>query len=97
MKLVRYGAAGSEKPGMIDADGKIRDLSAHVAEIGGKALSPDQLARLAEIDPNSLPLVNGNPRSRPKPQPARGHADRRRKQSLSDVKEPQRSRTVEEL
>ncbi|MBR2691063.1 MAG: 2-hydroxyhepta-2,4-diene-1,7-dioate isomerase, partial [Aquamicrobium sp.] len=47
MKLVRYGAAGAEKPGLVDADGTIRDLSGHVADIGGKALDPASLASLA--------------------------------------------------
>jgi 2,4-didehydro-3-deoxy-L-rhamnonate hydrolase len=62
MKLVRYGKAGEEKPGLIDAEGKIRDLSAHVAELRGDNLSPDTLGRLAGLDPNTLPVVAGNPR-----------------------------------
>lgn len=65
MKLVRYGEPGSERPGMIDANGAIRDLSAHVGDISGAALSPDSLARLAKLDPASLPLVAGNPRFGP--------------------------------
>ena len=65
MKLVRFGTAGSEKPGMIDADGRIRDLSAHVAEVGGEALSPDHLARLAAIDPAGLPLAEEGARLGP--------------------------------
>lgn len=60
MKLVRYGARGAEKPGLIDADGGIRDLSAHVADIAGDVLA--NLDRLQGIDPASLPLVEGNPR-----------------------------------
>jgi 2-keto-4-pentenoate hydratase/2-oxohepta-3-ene-1,7-dioic acid hydratase in catechol pathway len=62
MKLVRYGEIGQEKPGMIDADGNIRDLSAHVADITGDVLSEASLATLRAIDPASLPLVEGNPR-----------------------------------
>jgi 2-keto-4-pentenoate hydratase/2-oxohepta-3-ene-1,7-dioic acid hydratase in catechol pathway len=62
MKLVRYGPAGAEKPGMIDRAGALRDLSAHVTDITVDRLSPTQLARLAEIDPEGLPLVSGRPR-----------------------------------
>ncbi|MDB5669316.1 MAG: 2-hydroxyhepta-2,4-diene,7-dioate isomerase [Alphaproteobacteria bacterium] len=65
MKLVRYGPIGSERPGLIDSDGSIRDLSGHVADIGGAALAPDSLARLAALDPNALPLVSGSPRIGP--------------------------------
>jgi 5-carboxymethyl-2-hydroxymuconate isomerase len=62
MKLVRYGAIGSEKPGLIDKAGKLRDLSAHVKDLAGDAVSPDSLARIAALDPASLPLVEGSPR-----------------------------------
>ena len=62
MKLVRYGAAGQEKPGMMDRSGRIRDLSAHVKDINGETLSPSGLAKLAALDPASLPLVDGTPR-----------------------------------
>ena len=62
MKLCRYGAAGAEKPGLIDADGRIRDLSGHVADIGPDALGKQGLAKLAAIDPASLPLVEGDVR-----------------------------------
>lgn len=65
MKLVRYGEAGSERPGLIDANGAIRDLSDHVGDIAGAALSPASLAGLAKIDPRSLPLVPGSPRVGP--------------------------------
>ena len=65
MKLLRYGAPGHEKPGMLDADGKMRDLSQIVHDIGGATLLPDGLARLAKIDPKTLPLVPGNPRLGP--------------------------------
>lgn len=57
MKLLRHGAPGAEKPGLLDADGHIRDLSAHVADIAGAALAPAELARLAALDPATLPLV----------------------------------------
>ncbi len=65
MKLVRYGEPGSERPGMIDANGAIRDLSAHVGDIAGATLSPASLAALAKIDPGSLPPVAGTPRFGP--------------------------------
>lgn len=62
MKLLRYGEAGSEKPGLLDADGTIRDLSAHVADIAGTALHPATLEMLSRLDPKSLPAVSGSPR-----------------------------------
>ncbi|WP_298091049.1 fumarylacetoacetate hydrolase family protein [uncultured Sphingomonas sp.] len=62
MKLCRFGAPGAERPGVIDADGRIRDLSAHVDDIGPDTLGADALARLAAIDPASLPLVEGEQR-----------------------------------
>ena len=62
MKLVRYGAMGQEKPGLLDRSGRIRDLSAHVKDITGDVLSPAGLAKLAALDPASLPLVDGTPR-----------------------------------
>lgn len=62
MKLVRYGPAGKEKPGLIDADGKLRDLSRKVKDIDGAALAPAVLATLAKLDPKKLPLVKGKPR-----------------------------------
>ena len=61
MKLLRYGKAGTEKPGLLDAQGRVRDLSEHVADIGGAALLPEGLARLHALDPESLPLVAGIP------------------------------------
>jgi 2,4-didehydro-3-deoxy-L-rhamnonate hydrolase len=61
MKLLRYGPKGAEKPGLLDAMGQVRDLSAHVADIGGAALSPVSLKRLAALDPAALPLVPGTP------------------------------------
>jgi 2-keto-4-pentenoate hydratase/2-oxohepta-3-ene-1,7-dioic acid hydratase in catechol pathway len=65
MKLCRYGPVGQEKPGLIDGDGRIRDLSAHVTDIDGAALGADSLAKLAAIDPASLPLVEGEVRYGP--------------------------------
>ena len=62
MKIVRFGAAGQEKPGLLDRAGRIRDLSAHVKDITGETLSPQSLAKLAALDPASLPLVDGTPR-----------------------------------
>lgn len=62
MKLLRYGPEGQEKPGLLDASGAIRDLSGHVADIAGDTLGDAELARLAAIDPDSLPLVPGTPR-----------------------------------
>ena len=62
MKLLRYGPVGQEKPGMLDAAGKLRDLSGTVADIAGDTLSPAGLAKLKALDPASLPLVSGNPR-----------------------------------
>ena len=62
MKLVRYGTTGQEKPGMIDADGTLRDLSAHVADITGATLGDDSIAKLRALDPATLPAVEGNPR-----------------------------------
>ena len=57
MKLVRFGAAGAEKPGLVDADGQIRDLSGHLRDIDGAALQPESLARLAALDVKGLPLA----------------------------------------
>jgi 2,4-didehydro-3-deoxy-L-rhamnonate hydrolase len=62
MKLVRYGPAGREKPGLIDADGKLRDLSKKVKDIDGASLAPAELAKLKKLDPKKLPLVKGKPR-----------------------------------
>lgn len=62
MKLVRYGAIGQERPGLIDKSGQLRDLSAYVKDLDGEAYSPASLAKLAAIDPASLPAVNGKPR-----------------------------------
>jgi 2-keto-4-pentenoate hydratase/2-oxohepta-3-ene-1,7-dioic acid hydratase in catechol pathway len=65
MKLVRYGQTGAEKPGLIDDDGKIRDLSAHIDDINSHMLSDASLARLRSLDPASLPLIEGDQRFGP--------------------------------
>jgi 2-keto-4-pentenoate hydratase/2-oxohepta-3-ene-1,7-dioic acid hydratase in catechol pathway len=62
MKLLRYGLPGAEKPGMLDADGGLRDLSDIVGDIDGMALSPESLVKLAAIDPKTLALVRSSPR-----------------------------------
>ncbi|GAA6121380.1 ureidoglycolate lyase [Acidovorax sp. FG27] len=62
MKLLRFGPPGQEKPGLLDAQGVIRDLSAHVRDIDGDAIGPDALDRLRAIDPATLPAVPGTPR-----------------------------------
>jgi len=62
MKLLRYGPAGQEKPGLLDADGKIRDLSGQIADVDGQALTSETLGRLAKLDPATLPIVDGSPR-----------------------------------
>lgn len=65
MKLLRYGEPGAEKPGMLDAEGRIRDLSGVLGDIDGKAIAPASLQKLAALDPASLPLVEGEPRLGP--------------------------------
>ncbi len=65
MKLVRYGKPGKEKPGLIDAAGKLRDLSEIIDDIHGETLSPRVLSRLAKIKPEALPAVRGKPRLGP--------------------------------
>jgi 2,4-didehydro-3-deoxy-L-rhamnonate hydrolase len=62
MKLLRYGPIGKEKPGILDADGKIRDLSPIISELDGNAISPKGLARLRKVKPEKLMLVKGKPR-----------------------------------
>ena len=62
MKLLRYGPKGHEKPGLLDAEGRIRSLSGAVADIAGDVLSDAGLAQLRSIDPETLPVVEGNPR-----------------------------------
>jgi 2-keto-4-pentenoate hydratase/2-oxohepta-3-ene-1,7-dioic acid hydratase in catechol pathway len=65
MKLVRYGPPGKEKPGLIDHEGKLRDLSRKVKDIDAATLAPGELAKLRKLDPKKLPLVNGRPRLGP--------------------------------
>ncbi len=65
MKLLRYGPAGQEKPGLLDRSGKIRDLSGQIADLKGSALGPRGLDRLRNLDTDSLPLVEGKPRLGP--------------------------------
>jgi ureidoglycolate lyase len=65
VKLLRYGPKGREKPGLLDKDGKIRDLSAHVPDIAGTALLPDSLKKLAALNPSELPLASGELRIGP--------------------------------
>ena len=62
MKLLRYGPIGKEKPGLLDKDGKLRDLSSVVSDISGETIAPKSLNRLRKIKPESLPLVKGKPR-----------------------------------
>jgi len=62
MKLLRYGPAGQEKPGMLDADGKIRDLSGVIADLDGGTVGPAELDKLRGLNPAELPAVDGDPR-----------------------------------
>ena len=61
MKLVRFGPSGAEKPGILDASGRVRDLSDKVLDIGGDTLLPDALKALQQVDIEALPLVDGSP------------------------------------
>lgn len=65
MKLLRYGEAGYERPGVLDRDGNIRDLTDKVPDLAGSALDPESLAALTKLDLAGLPLVSGNPRIGP--------------------------------
>jgi 2-keto-4-pentenoate hydratase/2-oxohepta-3-ene-1,7-dioic acid hydratase in catechol pathway len=65
MKLLRYGPPGQEKPGLVDRDGRIRDLSGKIKDVTPETLAPGKLEELARLDPNSLPLVDGKPRLGP--------------------------------
>jgi 2-keto-4-pentenoate hydratase/2-oxohepta-3-ene-1,7-dioic acid hydratase in catechol pathway len=62
MKLLRYGEPGQEKPGILDGDGKIRDLSGVVQDLSGAALGRESLSRIKALDLKTLPLVEGSPR-----------------------------------
>jgi len=61
VKLVRYGLPGQEKPGVLDAQGRVRDLSGLIADVGGDALLPERLARLGALNIEALPVVPGTP------------------------------------
>ena len=65
MKLLRYGDTGQEKPGLLDNDGNIRDLSAHISDVSGENLRDAQLLTLSQLEHDQLPLVEGNPRIGP--------------------------------
>jgi 2-keto-4-pentenoate hydratase/2-oxohepta-3-ene-1,7-dioic acid hydratase in catechol pathway len=65
MKLLRYGPQGAEKPGLLDADGVIRDLSSVLTDLNGDALSPEALKKLAALDTASLPAVDASTRIGP--------------------------------
>ncbi|SDO79422.1 2-keto-4-pentenoate hydratase/2-oxohepta-3-ene-1,7-dioic acid hydratase (catechol pathway) [Phyllobacterium sp. YR620] len=65
MKFLRYGAPGQEKPGILDTKGQIRDLSGKVSDLSGAVLDPAALAKLADLDMDGLPLVEGTPRLGP--------------------------------
>ena len=65
MKLLRVGPAGSEKPAMLDSDGNIRDLSAHVGDINGTSVGDDSLEALRALDPSTLPLLDSGERIGP--------------------------------
>jgi 2,4-diketo-3-deoxy-L-fuconate hydrolase len=65
MKLIRFGNPGAERPGIIDAQGQIRDLSGIVADISGSTLLPEALVRLRQLNPGELPLIAGSPRLGP--------------------------------
>jgi 2,4-diketo-3-deoxy-L-fuconate hydrolase len=62
MKLLRYGSSGREKPGLLDNEGVIRDLSAHIDDISPQTVTPKSLARLAALNSRALPVVGGTPR-----------------------------------
>lgn len=62
MKLLRFGPSGAEKPGMLDANGTIRDLSGHVDDVAGSTLTPESLEALRQMEPETLPEVSGEPR-----------------------------------
>jgi ureidoglycolate lyase len=62
MKLVRYGASGKERPAILDSNDNLRDLSAVIDDIAGSAITPEGLEKIRQIDPTTLPLVEGNPR-----------------------------------
>ena len=74
MKLLRYGPAGKEKPGLLDSDGKIRDLSNFINDFDGDSLAPASLNKISKLKENQLPLVKGRPRLGPPVVPRRTFA-----------------------
>jgi 2,4-didehydro-3-deoxy-L-rhamnonate hydrolase len=62
MKLLRFGSVGNEKPGCLDKDGNLRDLSSHSDDFSGSSVSLEVISKLKSIDTDTLPLVTGNPR-----------------------------------
>ena len=62
MKLVRFGNVGEERPGLIDGNGQLRDLSAHIGDVSGPSLSDEVLQSIRELDIDKLPKVDGEPR-----------------------------------
>ena len=65
MKFLRYGAPGAERPGLLDSSGTLRDLSPNVVDLAGSSLAPQNLAALAALDIENLPVVTGTPRIGP--------------------------------
>lgn len=65
MKFLRYGKAGQEAPGILDAHGNIRDISAYITDLSGGSLDPEVLDKFTELDLSALPKVGGNPRLGP--------------------------------
>jgi len=65
MKLLRYRSVGQEKPGILDGNGQIRDLSSVMSDVGGEHLSSTSLEKLSQLDPSTLPVVQRTPRIRP--------------------------------
>ncbi|MGI4946975.1 MAG: fumarylacetoacetate hydrolase family protein, partial [Janthinobacterium lividum] len=95
MKLLRVGPHGSERPAMLDGQGTLRDLSAVVRDIDADALSPAGLAKLAALDPATLPTIEGNPRiGPPVPRPTNyvciglNYADHAAEAGMAIPKEP---------
>ena len=86
MKLLRHGPSGQERPGILDAEGKIRDLSGKIDDIDGDKLSPAKLKELAALDLSTLPVVEGNPRLGPSRW--RGSASSSRSASTSPTMRP---------
>ncbi len=65
MKLMRHGPKGAEKPALVDADGRVRDLSAALPDISAATLAPERLARLRDLDTSTLPLIEAPGRIAP--------------------------------